>query len=100
VKVPKIIDVLGVKYKVIVTEKVNAYHPDRSTGALFDSTNKIIYLEPKTKPSEFWMNFLHELKHAHQWESGLFQAMSDDAMEVDAETTARMLTTLFHLRFK
>lgn len=98
-KLPKKINVLGTDYKIHQTSDVSLFHPDRATGGLSDVEGKNIFIDPGLSRKDFWMTFLHELKHAHQYESGLFQAMSEDIMEVDAETTARMLFNLFHLRF-
>ena len=70
------------------------------TVGLCDSKDRVISLADGYSPDETLHTLLHEIKHAHQHESGLSQLISNDVMEMDAQGFASLVSGLFEIKFK
>lgn len=91
---------MGQEYKIVAHPTLEADH--KCIGRCGGPDNVIEYDVPHHKkyPHQLLHTLLHELKHAQQRQSGLSQVISLAVEEVDAETTANMLTQLFDMKLK
>lgn len=98
IKIPKSIFVAGVEYKFVIEKDLTK---DRHFLAYCDVRKKEIAVDADhLKDADCFHTLLHEIKHAHQAEYGLNQAVSHELREIDAETTATMLLSIFDIKFK
>ena len=94
---PKSINVLGQKYKVIT--KLPKNHERKSDESdlmgLFDGFEKFIYVNTKHGEEITKRSFLHEFYHAVQYRNGaMFDGTSMQILERDAETTSNAIYEL------
>jgi hypothetical protein len=100
--IPKKVNILGEFYRLIPKKNLSQDLSDDigPIGALTDGANRDIFFDPKINNADLMQSLIHEIKHGHQWESGIFQVMERGIREVDAETTAKMLCNIFNITFK
>lgn len=67
---------------------------------LCDPNTKTITIAKELVGEEYWSTLIHEMVHARDFELGFDQVLSAQAMEVNAETMAKVLMKNFALRFK
>lgn len=100
-KLPKTVTVAGVTYTVEVEKDLGETHG--LSGYCDRHKKKIVVsgelLQPKRK-KDLLHTLIHEIKHAHQYEFGITQAIPSALEEVDAETTATLFCSIFDIRFK
>ena len=61
---------------------------------------KVILIEKNLDEKTLVETLLHEIFHACQYETGMYQGCSEQLLEIDAESKARMLAQIFSLKFK
>lgn len=90
IKIPKLVNILGHKYKVIML------HPDKLRGRLgeCEHPSRIIRIANNLGKELAWTVFLHELKHAQQFECGLTQIMDHQAQEMDCDLFSNFISSL------
>lgn len=96
-KLPKRIPVGSTMYELRYAKKGEL--PEHVMGVCHFK-KKMILLCKGQQRSDLIHTLVHELKHALQWESGLSQNLDHQTMEMDAQATASMITSLFNLTFK
>ena len=96
-KLPKRIPIGSVMYELRYAKKGEL--PSDILGRCFPRLKRIIIAPGRPRP-EMFHTLTHELKHALQIETGLSQVLDGQAMEMDAEATANLFTSLFNLSFK
>lgn len=88
-------NVMGVTYRMIDPKGMG----EDKMGEV-NLTDKLIRIREGLSPYEYLETLLHELIHAKDYESGLYQTFDRTAIEVNAETTAKMILANFDLKFK
>lgn len=95
---PKSILVAGVRYKIVLEKNLL---DEKLIFGYCDRTLKRIVIDEGTARSSdkelLLHTFLHEVKHAQQWEYGLAQTMGQELQEIDAETTATCFLNIFQI---
>jgi len=90
-KLPKKVNVLGHDWKVEVV------HPrvfeDKRLGEA-EYPKRIIRIGKHTPLDMRWPIFLHELKHAYDYESGMCQILDRQAEEIQADNFATFIMSL------
>lgn len=94
--IPKTINILGHDWTI---EFVDQKKMQGSIGSTHFPSRKII-LSKDLKGSMLRMTFLHEFWHARQFESGWTQIMEPQAMELDCESFASIMTSCFNISIK
>ncbi len=82
---PKSINVLGQKYKVLrKLPKKHEYLKDQVLG-LFVMDDNYIYIDPELEGEKMWRVFFHEMKHAIDFRNGLDQAVPGELLELNCQ---------------
>jgi len=89
VKIPKAVNILGHNYKIIMTEDLKQ---NEAGVTLFPQ--RIIKLHRKLKGDMLWLTFLHEIKHAYDFENGDTQLFHAQVQEKQCEQFASFITSL------
>lgn len=92
-KIPKSVNILGHDYSVSFVDQMKmmglhkgeCIYPDRKINI----SNSV-----KSNKEWAWTYFLHELKHGHQFESGMMQILDTQAAELDADSFASLIVSL------
>ena len=92
-RIPKVVNILGHDYKVIWVDPSKLL-AGRIAECEFPTRVIRMSLEIKSSKYMAWICFLHETKHAQQYESGLSQILDSQAMELDAESFVSFITSL------
>jgi Zn-dependent peptidase ImmA (M78 family) len=93
VYLPKSVLVLGIKYKVKLTDS-------RDYLGLCDSQLKTIYISKHQTAREAFHTLLHELIHAWQFRVGVHQAISREMLEIISEGLATVLLECYDMKPK
>ena len=90
-KIPRSVNVLGHDYKIrlVAAAKLGAEHD----GVCCYPEREII-LNKECEKELRWLAFLHELRHAVQFESGLVQLLGQQSCETDADQFASFISSL------
>jgi hypothetical protein len=92
VKLPKSVNVLGHDYSVTIVDQKKL--PSPSTSAICRYPQREIWICKDLGKELRWLNFLHELRHAFQFEAGLTQILTAQMCEVDCEQFASFIQSL------
>lgn len=92
--IPKSVNVLGHTYRVqfMPREKINPDH--RSGECQWPERIIRIATEIRSNKKYAWLVFLHEIRHAYQYEAGDMQILSSQATEKDADGFASFIASL------
>jgi len=90
-KLPKNLDVLGVKYRISSRKKVKVDHEELD-GACFVSEKRIV-LKSGADDADRLKTLLHEFGHSFIAESGFWQIIKDDTEEIFCELLSHVLFT-------
>jgi len=95
--IPKKINVMGQDYKIIANK--NLIETLGRYGQC-DFKNKEITYDSSLTAVELLHTLIHEIDHALKAETGTYQAVNSDVLEMCAENTATLFTRLFNISFK
>jgi len=84
VKIPKSMDVFGVKYKIKFVET-------QLFSGLCDPDLKTIFINVDQSPEQIEAAYWHEMFHAMQFALGMNNAISREMMEILAENSATLV---------
>ena len=88
IALPKHVDVLGKRYRIIRKLPPGHSHEKVSLYGLFDHELNFIYINPKLNYEHTWRTYFHEHRHAVQYRNGLtFTELTPNVLEMDAETS-------------
>jgi hypothetical protein len=91
-RIPKSVNVLGHVYKVqwVHQAKLGDHR------AHVEYPTRIIRMDNELNKNPYyaWLYFLHEVRHAYQFESGMTQLLGQQAMELDADGFASFVASL------
>lgn len=90
-KIPKVVNVLGHEYTV---ELVPASSLGRNTAGLTTYPARKIELDESYTGELVWLVFLHELKHAYDYECGLTQIFTPRELEKECDAFASFISSL------
>jgi hypothetical protein len=88
-------NIMGETYRLIDPKDL----PEQALGEA-DLTNKTIKIREDLSSKEWLETLLHELIHAKDYESGLHQTLDRTGLEVNADTTAKVILANFDLKLK
>ena len=99
-KIPKSINILGVKYKIKLQEMIESY--GEIVSGTCDTSRKIILIcNTGQTEDDVFETFLHELNHAIYYETGLsFTSINADVEEIIVNQFAAVYMKLFKLSLK
>lgn len=86
-KLPKSINILGIKIKVKIVDSVEFM-------GLWDYSANTILLSSHQTKDQMEESFWHEIRHCIQYLTALNQAMPRELLEVDAEMQSRIMPKL------
>ena len=90
-KIPKVVNIHGHEYTVSI---VPASKLNPGEAGVMRYPQRLIMIAKEMSPEIRWLTFLHELKHASQYETGLTQIMGKQLAETDSELFASLITSL------
>lgn len=96
-RIPRKINVMGTEY---IFKKEKNMLNDNGQYGYCDWKEKIIGYDSDLKGTDLIHTILHEIDHAIRYESGLYQVLSNEVLEIIAETTATQFIRLFDIKFK
>lgn len=91
-RIPKNVIVGGHLWKVILVPENKIEDPD--TVAHCRYPQRIITLLDNRTDEIMWMDFLHELRHAFQFEMGYTQIFQSQMAEIDADNFSSFIISL------
>lgn len=95
-KLPKRINISGHFYSI------KRVKPDAIPGAVgvCQWPERQILLSTEIDGQMLFTTLLHEIRHAWQFESGFTQILHPQSLEVDADSFASLITSIFTVKFK
>ena len=93
IKLPKSVDIFGKPYLIKMINNLD------SVG-LCDFDNSIIYVRANQSPEQIFITLLHEINHAIQYRTGLYQALPIQIQEVISENFSVAYREIFNMNFK
>lgn len=94
--VPKKVNVLGHDYRVVWVSPEAIKTP--GAAAEMEWPARIIRIDrlyrSKRNAKVAWLYLMHEIKHAHQFESGMYQLLDKQALELDADGFSSFISSL------
>ncbi len=88
-KIPKSVNVCGHVYKVQISKKLDA-----DVAGLTTFPTRLIEFSAELEGELRWLTFLHELKHAFDFENGDSQLMHEQTAEKSCEQFASFISSL------
>lgn len=92
-RLPKTITIFGQVYTIKLVLNLD------SVG-LCDFDNSIIYIRANQAPEQLFLTLLHEINHAIQFRTGLYQALSREVQEVISENFSVAYREIFEIKIK
>lgn len=91
--IPKSVNICGHEYQVRWVKQKKLI---KGAGAEVEYPARIISIEDSYKKDKktAWLFFLHEVRHAWQFETGAIQILDEQACELDADGFASFITSL------
>ena len=91
IKIPKKVNICGHDYSVqIVPQK--KLNPGEAGVMRFPQ--RVILIAKEMSPEIRWLTFLHEIRHATQYETGMTQIFGKQLAETDCELFVSFITSL------
>lgn len=93
--IPKKVNVLGHDYQVVIIDQDKFLTQDGRVGECEYPVRIIRISSDLMSNKEYaWLVFLHELRHAYQYECGDSQILQSQQIEKDADTFASFISSL------
>ena len=90
-KVPKTLQIGGHAWTIRLVKQSEMEH--EHAGECHFEKNEIRILKDLTK-EQIQRVLLHEIRHAHQWETGMTQVLQAQTMEMDSESFVSLVLSL------
>ncbi len=90
-KIPRTVNVLGHDYQVRLVKPASL---GGNTVGRCHHPKRLIEISNELSKEERWLIFLHEIRHAYQFESGDTQIMQSQTQEKDCEQFASFVSSL------
>ena len=89
VVIPKSVNILGHTYKIVMTLDLKG-----NEAGVTQFPQRIIKLHKKLTGEMLWLTFLHEIKHAYDFENGDTQLFHPQVQEKQCEQFASFISSL------
>ena len=90
-KIPKFVNIHGHNYKI---QLVTADKLKNGEAGVMRFPERVILIAKNMSPEIRWLTFLHEIRHAAQYETGMTQVFGKQLAETDSEIFVSLITSL------